>query len=89
MSPRPKPKPKHSVRALTGVEKCPKCGVLQDWKDQFMTVGVGEDTVRWWRCHSCGHNFRSWGDQILDRGHWPVRQEDGSYKVELVMGRRF
>ena len=42
---RPKPKPKHSVRSLTGVEKCPKCGTLQDLRDRVTTAGVAETLV--------------------------------------------
>lgn len=76
--------PKRGATPLEGAERCPECGVLQDWKDLFMTVGVGEDLVRMWVCHSCGHLFRSWGDGILETDEWPVRQRDGSYKVRGV-----
>jgi len=63
--------PKAEARPLDGAERCPRCGVLQDWKDQYMTLGVGEDMVRLWKCHSCNHHFRSWRDGILKPGEWP------------------
>ena len=78
--------PKARARSLKGVEKCPICGALQDWKDRFMTVDVADGVVGWWKCHACGHEFRTWRDQILELGWWPSKRRDGTYglvKVEV------
>jgi len=84
MNPRYKPKPKPSVRAIEGIEKCPQCGALQELKDQFMTVNVAGDMVTWWICHACGHEFRIWRDQVLEAGWWPARNKDGTYGLVMM-----
>lgn len=80
---------KPSSEASEGVERCPICGALQDWSDQWMTVGVGDDLVRMWACNACGHPFKTWGGKVLESGQWPMRQSDGSYEISdgIIWGR--
>jgi len=78
--------PKARARSLSGVEKCPTCGALQDWKDRFMMADVVGGLVGFWACHACGHEFRIWRDQVLEPGWWPSKRRDGTYglvKVEV------
>jgi len=83
--------PKLGAQVLTGVEKCPKCGALQDLRDRVTTAGVAETLVGFWACHVCGHTWRVWGDQVLEPDWWPTKRRDGTYglvKVTVVQRRR-
>ena len=76
--------PKAGVQVLTGVEKCPRCGALQDLKDKVMTIEFEDDPdIDCWFCHACGHPFRVCNDKVLEKGSWPIRSKAGTYKVEL------
>jgi len=75
-------KPKAFARALTGVEKCPRCGALQDLKDKFVNIQYYDKTVMCWSCHACGHGFRTCDGQILGTDQWPIINRDG-HRVEL------
>ena len=74
---------KAGVKPLTGVERCPKCGALQDLKDKFVTIKFEDKTVQCWSCHACGNAFRTCEGQILDVNQWPIRRKEGSHRVEL------
>lgn len=77
-------KPKPGVKSLTGMEKCPKCGALQDLEDRLTTAGVAETLVGFWACHACGHTFRVWRDQVLEPDWWPCKRRDGTYGLVKV-----
>jgi len=75
--------PKAEAKVLTGVEKCPRCGALQDLKDKFVNIQYYDLTIKCWSCHACGHGFRTCNGEILNDNTWPVRQKAGSHRVEL------
>lgn len=76
--------PKRGVQPLTGMEKCPKCGALQDLRDRVTTAGVDETRVGFWACHVCGHTWRVWRDQVLEPDWWPCKRRDGTYGMVKV-----
>jgi len=85
MSPSGTPKirgSKRGAKALEGAERCPECGILQDWKDQYMILSVGEDEVGLWECHSCSHHFRIWRGGILKQGDWPEELESKWIRIK-------
>jgi len=87
MSPTGIPKirgPRRGAQALTGVEKCPRCGALQDLKDRVTTAGLADTLVSFWACHVCGHTWRVWRDQVLEPDWWPAKRRDGTYGLVKV-----
>ena len=76
-------KPKRGVQALTGVEKCPKCGALQDLEDKFITIEFEDKDVECWSCHACGHAFQVCEGQVLEDNQYPITGRPGAYRVEL------
>ena len=86
MSPTGYPKIRMSkavAQALTGVEKCPICGALQDMRDKFVTIKFDDRVVECWSCHACGHAFKVCEGQVLEDSQYPITGRPGTYRVEL------
>lgn len=75
--------PKRCVQPLTGVEKCPKCGALQNLKDRFVIIKFDDRDVECWSCHACGHAFRICEGQVLEIDQWKINMRPGTNMVEL------